>query len=97
MRQAISQYLKACKGFKLVERDDPTDVAKESPQARAKEMASKMRKERVLGMASRIKKYSEVLAGTVARQDTSGANVGLKAVEQRNKRTISVRRRKLVT
>ena len=49
-----------------------------------------MRRERVLGKASRIKKSSEVHAGTVARQDTSGANVGRKAVEQRNKRSMSV-------
>ena len=38
-----------------------------------------MRKERVLGKASRIKKNSKVLAGIVARQDTSRANVGRKA------------------
>ena len=74
-----------------------TTRAKESPKARAKERASKMRKERVLGKASRIKKNSKVLAGIVARQDTSGANVGRKAVEPRTKRTMSVRRRKLVT
>ena len=72
--------------------------AKESPKARAKERASKMRrKERVLGKASRIKKRSKVHAGTVAGQDTRGANVGRKAVEQRNKRTMSLRRKKLVT
>ena len=69
MRQAINQYLKARKGFKLMERDDPMDVDfvhKEGQKgkgkvttrakARAKERASKMRKERVLGKASRIKK-----------------------------------------
>ena len=72
-----------------------TTRAKESPQARAKERASKMRKERVPGKASRIKKSCKVHAGTVARQDTNGANVGRKAVEQRNKRTMSVRRRKI--
>ena len=53
-----------------------TTRAKESPKARAKERASKMRKERVLGKVGRIKKNSKVHAGTVARQDTSGANVG---------------------
>ena len=111
MRQAVNQYLTARKGFKLMERDDPMDVekkarkargkvttrAQKSPQARAQERASKVRKERVLGKASRVKKSSKVHTGTVARQDTSGANVGRKAVEQRNKRTMSVRRRKLVT
>ena len=60
-------------------RGKETTRAKESPKARAKERASKMRKERVLGKASRIKKNSKVLAGIVARQDTSRANVGRKA------------------
>ena len=75
MRQAINQYLKARKGFKLMERDDPMDVdfvhkegqkkawgkettrAKESTKARAKERASKMRKERVLGSKSNQEKF----------------------------------------
>ena len=87
MRQAINQYLKARKGFKLMERDDQrtsisftrkarkarekeTTSAKESTKARAKERPSKMRKERVLGKASRINENSKVLAGIVARQDT---------------------------
>ena len=74
-----------------------TTRAKESPKARAKERASKMRKERVLGKASRIKTNSKIPAGTVARQDTNGANIGRKAVKPRNKRTMLVRRRKLVT
>ena len=56
-----------------------------------------MRKERVLGKASRIKKCSKVHAETVARQDTHGVNVGRMAAEPRNKRTVSERRRKLVT
>ena len=112
MRQAVNQYLKARKGFKLMDRDDPMDVdfvykegqkgkettrAKESPKARAKGRASKMRKERVLGKASRMKNNSKALARIVARQDTSGAILGRKAVEPRKKRTMSVRRRKLVT
>ena len=108
-RQAINQYLKARKGFKLMDRDDfvhkegqkgkrkSNDKTKESPKARAKERASKMGRERVRRKASRNKKNSKVLARIVARQDRSAANVGRKAVEPRNKRTMSVRRRKLVT
>ena len=59
-----------CKGGK------ETTRAKESPKARGKERASKMRKERVLGKATRIKKSSKI---HVERQDTSGVNVGRKA------------------
>ena len=60
-----------------------TTRAKASPKARAQERASKMRKERVLGKASRIKRNSKVPPRSVARQDTSGANVGRKAVAAR--------------
>ena len=48
MRQAINQYLKARKRFKLKEReDDPNKErrARESPKAKAKEKANTMRKE----------------------------------------------------
>ena len=92
MRQAINQYLKAHisnswskmtrwtlilftkKARKAMGKE--TTRAKESPKARAKDKANKMRKERVLGKASRIRKSSKVYAETVARHDTSGANVG---------------------
>ena len=110
MRQGITQYLKARKGFKLSERDDPVDVdfvqkgkgkgndkGKGKPKGKSKGKGKQNEKERVLGKASRNKKNSRVPAGTVARQDTSGANVGRKAVEPRNKRTMSVSLRKLVT
>ena len=101
MRQAINQYLQARKGFKLKERDDdPLDVGfahKESPKGKGKGKGKHNGKGKSSGKASRVKKRSEEHAETVARQDTDGANVGRKAAEPRNKRTMSVRRRKLVT
>ena len=100
MRQAINQHLKARKGFKLMERDDPMDVDfvhKEGQKGKEKGNDKGKGKPESIGKDSRIKKSSKAHAGIVARQDTSGANVGRKAVERRNKRTMSVRRRKLVT
>ena len=70
---------------------------KETTRARESPKANAMRKERVLGKASRVKKRSEERAETVARRDINGANAGRKAAEPRNKRTVSVRQRKLVT
>ena len=55
-----------------------TTKARESPKVRALERANKMRKGRVLGKASPIKKSFKVYAETVARQDTNGLNVGAK-------------------
>ena len=72
-------------------RGEETTRARESPKANA------TRKERVLGKASRVKKRSEERAETVARRDANGANVGRNAAEPPNKRTVSVRQRKLVT
>ena len=90
MHQAINQYLKARKGFKVMERDDPMDVDFVHKERKRQGQRKAHRQE-----ANRIKKKSRVPAGTGARQDTRGANVGRQAVEPRNKRTMSVRRRKL--
>ena len=73
------------------------DKGKGKPKGKSKGKGKQNEKGKSSGKGSRIKKSSKVHAGTVARQDTSGANVGRTAVEQRNKRTMSVRRRKLVT
>ena len=72
-------------------------LTRKARRARGKERANTMGKGRVLGKASRVKKRSEEHAETVARQDTNSANVGRKAAGPRNKRTMSERRRKLVT
>ena len=76
-------------------RGKETTRARKSPKA--KEKANTLKNERVLGKASRVKKRSEGCAETVARRDTNGANAKRKAAEPRNKRTVSVRQRKLVT
>ena len=74
--------------FKLMERDDPMDVDfvhKEGQKGKEKGNDKGKGKPESIGKDSRIKKSSKAHAGIVARQDTSGANVGRKAVERRNK------------
>ena len=71
--------------------------AKESPRAKEKARANTMRKARVQERARRPKSLSEERAEIVAKLDTSGVNAGRKAVEPRNKRTVSENLRKLET
>ena len=113
MRQAINQYLKARKGFKLMERDDldvdfvhkegqtgkvkGNDKGKGKHKGKSKGKGKQNEKGKSSWKGKSNQEKCQVPAGTVARQDTNGANVGRKAVEPRNKRTMSVRRRKLVT
>ena len=86
VRQAINQYLKARKGFKLMERDDPMDVDFVHKQGQKGKEKGKGK--------SLVKKRLEERAETVARRDTYGAKIGRMAAEPRNKRTMSVRQRK---
>ena len=92
MRQAINQFLKARKGFELMERDDPMDVDlvhEESQKSKGKgndkgkgESKGKSKgkgKQHEKGKSSGIKKSSKVQAEMVARQDTNGANVRAKS------------------
>ena len=82
-------------GQKGKEKGNDKDKGKHKGKSKGK--GKQNEKGKSSGKGSRIKNNSRVPAGTVARQDTSGANVGRKAVGPRNKRTMSVRRRKLVT
>ena len=71
--------------------------SKGKPRGKSKRNGKQNEKGRSSEKSKSNQEKSRVPAETVARQDTSGANVGRKAVEPRNKRTMSVRRRKLVT
>ena len=73
------------------------DKGKGKPQSKSKGKGKQNEKGKSSGKGKSNQENASVPAGTVARQDTSGANVGRKAVEPRNRRTMSVRRRKLVT
>ena len=110
MRQVINQYLKARKGFKLMERDDPVDVdfvQKESKKGKGKgnDKGKGKSKGKSVGKGKQNEKGKssgkgksnqesfKVYAEIVARQDTNGLNVGRKAAEPRNKRTVSERQK----
>ena len=71
--------------------------AKEGPRAKAKARANTTRKARVQERARRPRSLSEERAETVVKPDTSGVNAGRKAVEPRNRRTVSENLRKLET
>ena len=81
-------------------RGKETTRAKESPKARAKERQTKREKKVFWEKQSKSRTVPRYMQKTVARQYTNGPNgpnVRRKAAEPRNKRTVSVRRRKLVT
>ena len=85
MRQAINQYLKARKGFKLMERDDPMDVDFVHKEGqKGKGTGHDKVKGKPKGKSKgKGKQNQETFQGTWQDQDTSGANVGRKAVELR--------------
>ena len=78
----------------LVHRESFRDKGKENQRANESPRA---RKARVQERARRPKSLSEERAEIVAKLDTSGVNAGRKAVEPRNKRTVSENLRKLET
>ena len=116
MRQAINQYLKARKGFKLKEReDDPVDVDfvhKDSPKGKGKgndkgkgkpkgKGKQKRQTQRVRKECRKMQVESRNVPRTQKQLWQDGTQMERMLGEMRrtreNKRTVSARRRKLVT
>ena len=100
MRQAINQYLKARKGFKLMERDDPMDVDfvhKEGRKGKSKGKGKQNEKGKSSGKGRSNQEKIQSTCRNCGKTRHKWSECWRKAVEPRNERTMSVRRRKLVT
>ena len=103
MRQAINQYLKARKGFKLMERDDPMDVdvvhkegqkGKGKPKGKSKGKGKQNEKGKSFGKGKSNQEKIQGVCRNCGKTGHKWSECCRKAVEPR---TMSVRLRKLVT